>query len=458
MKNPFLIAAMILPLASFGCVQTVYRIDLKPLGSEIERSLSVKDSHDNADSSRRKQHDAELLRIEAFYPEGRSSDSEGLPTFTGRFGALMPADVGGSGSFTHFQAPLGSLSIYSERFRGDDDLANALAASQRAADELIDLAIGWLDFEFSNDPADSAESPIDPLTLKSLLDEEIRRDLKNVCLHLWMSRQTEDHSSVPSPIFRLAQYLVERDYLSFQQLPAIANLANQEKPEPSVMFIRGMLLRKLNIKTPKADVRCLDILKDFPRFEKSLRMYLKGTREYQELVSKRRQTDAADTEQQIDEMQIIGERIWIAFAPGLLGGRDRVDVALHLRQSPLLTNGQWDDKTKAVRWSRALSDSLTPAYVFATWSVPDTDHQKLRFGSVVLQDNELAEYVLWYRGLSTEESKQWDTMFSTIDPTSSAIEKLKAFKFDGREEETIRIVDMLVESLKNSPDAVKDDL
>jgi len=72
--------------------------------------------------------------------------------FRGRFSSRMPNDVGGHGSFTRWDTPLGSTAVYVERFRGTDDAAGELNCRQAAADSLVDLLIGWLEGEFKNDP------------------------------------------------------------------------------------------------------------------------------------------------------------------------------------------------------------------------------------------------------------------------------------------------------------------
>ena len=42
--------------------------------------------------------------------------------FTGKFAGRTPDDVGGAGSYTHWETAFGSASAYVERFRGSDDL------------------------------------------------------------------------------------------------------------------------------------------------------------------------------------------------------------------------------------------------------------------------------------------------------------------------------------------------
>ncbi|MCH7981331.1 MAG: hypothetical protein IID59_07485 [Proteobacteria bacterium] len=47
-------------------------------------------------------------------------------SFVGEFQYLTPNDIGGSGFLLHCDSALGSSSMYSEQFRGKDDLADVL--------------------------------------------------------------------------------------------------------------------------------------------------------------------------------------------------------------------------------------------------------------------------------------------------------------------------------------------
>ncbi|WP_417736376.1 hypothetical protein [Rosistilla oblonga] len=452
MRKPLIVASMTLLAACTGCIQTVYKIDLKPEGNEITRTLSVKESSQNPSAEQQKQQNEELRRIATLYPEGRAEDREGLPTFIGRFAGPMPADVGGVGTFTHFDSPLGSVSIYSERFRGNDDLAGSLATSQQAADELIDLALGWLDFEFPPSATGDADPPIDTTSIRSLLDGELRQDLKNASLQLWMYGQAESAPNNHSPIFRLAQYLAERNYFSLQQIPAIARLVQQQNPKQFIHFAHDVLSRKLTLQNPDADTRCLDILKDWPRLEKSIRTYLKETDEYKQLVVQQEQAAGVATPRHVDEAHVIGNKVMVALAPDMFSRHDLVEVSLHLRQPPDSTNGTWDDDTKSVRWSQAIGDSSTPGFAFATWCVPEPKQQTARFGSVIVRGGELFSYVIWYRGLSPDESKQWDAMLSSIGPDADAVATLQAFRFEGQPNQTLPIAAMLVRLIQTAAD------
>ncbi|QDS85979.1 hypothetical protein EC9_01370 [Rosistilla ulvae] len=449
MQKPLIVASMTLLAACTGCIQTVYKIDLKPEGNEITRTLSVKETSQNPSSQQQTQQTEELRRIATLYPEGRAEDREGLPTFVSRFAEQMPTDVGGAGGFTQFDSPLGSVSIYSERFRGNDDLAGSLAARQRAADDLIDLALGWIDFEFSAAQSDPVDDPIDIAPIKSLIDGELRQDFKNASLLLWMAGQRQSEPSNNSPFFRLAQYLAERNYFSLQQIPAIARLAQQQNPELFISFAHGLLAQKLTATSPDADTRCLDILKDRSRLEKSIRTYLKGTDEYKQLVAQQEQAAGAATPRHVDEAQVIGNKVMAALAPDLFSRHDHVEVTLHLPLPPESTNGTWDDDTKSVRWSQSIGDSSTPGFVFATWCVPDSEQQTTRFGSVIVRGGELSNYVIWYCGLTPAESKQWDTMLSTIGPDADAVATLQAFRFEGSPNQKLPIAATLARLIQN---------
>ena len=65
----------------------------------------------------------------------------------------------------------------------------------------------------------------------------------------------------------------------------------------------------------------------------------------------------------------------------------------------------------------------------AVWSTPDSDFQVEHFGRVILQGPELAEYVIWRKGLTEQEGEVWDRLVSGLRPDQNLDEKIQAFEF-----------------------------
>ncbi len=50
---------------------------------------------------------------------------------------------------------------------------------------------------------------------------------------------------------------------------------------------------------------------------------------------------------------------------------------------------------------------------------------------MILASEELAKYVLWYRGLSGEEAHQWDRFLAGLTPADHLKAAVEAFRFAG---------------------------
>jgi hypothetical protein len=118
-----------------------------------------------------------------------------------------------------------------------------------------------------------------------------------------------------------------------------------------------------------------------------------------------------------------------------LGTDDRVTVKLDLPVKPFATNGQW--KSGRVEWLKKAvkGKSGLPAFAYAYWSNPDAKFQKKHFGRMILEGQNLGEYVLWRSGLSKQEGIKWDDFLKSLKPGKPAemLEKVTVFRFKGEE-------------------------
>ena len=159
-----------------GCEEYTYEITMSPAGDQVVRRVVCS----------KNMPQAVLGKLAKLYPQ-----RTGERTFEGKFSGELPKDVGGAGTYHCFMTSMGSLSIYSERFRGDDDLDGKLVKMRDWADKLTDLIIGWLESELGND------NNFDKL--RKFCDENLRKDIKNLSLLAWMGwivRNTQNLSGV----------------------------------------------------------------------------------------------------------------------------------------------------------------------------------------------------------------------------------------------------------------------
>jgi len=128
--------------------------------------------------------------------------------------------------------------------------------------------------------------------------------------------------------------------------------------------------------------------------------------------------------------------IWFQF----LGG-DVLTVRFRLPQRPLATNGEWVDE-ELVHWKARLapaeepSNHSLPVQCYALWSEPDTEAQKNHFGRVLLNNEELAKYVLWYSGLTADEAREWDAFIDGLTPNDNLLSHVNEFRFSSEDEST----------------------
>jgi hypothetical protein len=141
------------------------------------------------------------------------------------------------------------------------------------------------------------------------------------------------------------------------------------------------------------------------------------------------------------------------------GSSSPLQVALHLPREPLETNGDWDEETGVVTWSNRIdlaeSPIELPASFFAFWVKPAAEFQEQRFGTVVIDGDELVEYALWSNGLTSKQRTEWEALLEDLDAESDAGNKLEDFRFSDSPEVQDAIytgIRDLLNQLEPSPD------
>ncbi len=233
-----------------GCARTVYEVDLRPDGAAMTRTLSLVSVKDDSSSPAAIAGDEEL-RLGQLYADGKTDRDTGNVRFTATFIGKMPADVGGSGSLDFFDTSLGSLSIYAERFRGFDDLTASMADRRAAVDEVVDLLVGWVEASFEGS---------EQKTLRGFVDADFRNDFQNIALYLWTASAIESRSEESTeqqewtPMLRVAQYLVERDYFAVTDIPKLSRMFGQTDADALTDFVRQSIARKTNASADAFDL------------------------------------------------------------------------------------------------------------------------------------------------------------------------------------------------------------
>ena len=419
------------------CSHNYYEIEMLPQGQELERKLTCSRPGYEDDKEVLQLFDPqELEQIAALYAERLTKKEELKHSFRDKFLVSTPKDVGGEGSYLHLTTLLGSASAYSERFRGNDDQAARLQKSLDGVDRLVGYAQGWFSAELKTHPGLGR--------LMTFFDKRLRQDLRNLLVYTALGERLADFepNAAEEMGLRVLQYLVERGYFRADQLPEIASdwyraQLNEKAPE-MMARVQRLVAREMGIADSKPLPEALAFLADAERAEASLSEYLRTTPEFTKLMV---ESDAKDPEAdpaiKPEPMALFTDLLLVEIFQIELGTDDVVTVKLDIPAKPFATNGDWKAKPGRVEWlkKKIKGKSGLPAFVYAYWSEPEVKFQKKRFGKVVLEGQNLGEYVLWRSGLGKQEGIEWDDFLKSLKPGKAPelLEKVAAFRFKSEE-------------------------
>ncbi|HEV8068835.1 MAG TPA: hypothetical protein VGP76_13945 [Planctomycetaceae bacterium] len=467
-------AIAILVLAAAGCEEKIYQIDLVPRGDKIERRLTLSRRDLPSHSSKNLTPDdrAELELIARAY----GTKTPGLPrkdaAFSGRFGSTLPKDVGGDGRYVYFESPLGRVRMYVERFRGNDDVYSSLEKRRKAVDQIVDLLVGWFESELKGQP--------EWVALRTFLDGQFRTDLQNFSLLVWSTNVRdifESTDSLAEVAVRAAQYLVERNYLSYDELPALRRESEDAQQRGNATALLARLRRLIVARAGGSEARweqALGFLSDpngmqvswhrffwqSPYFKKHLadigleHFRVLGSKPFAAAATRGSTSKAAESKPIVSakfieekEGTLLGELFWSAFAPSshFLSDVSRVQATLQVSHKPFWTNGKWNEKERRVEWSPLIAELPKPnreespfsfewpTLCFAAWDEPNEEQQKKQFGNVGLTGDSLLDYCTWYSGLSALEKREWDSFLPTVKKGEGPAVRLKSFRFSNEQ-------------------------
>ena len=428
-------------LCVLGCEFDVYEIKLRPRDHTIARTVTVFHGGYDADESgdlkprvKSPLPQKALDKLVTIYGQPTAGPDD-VSVFDGEFGSEMPDDVGGFGSYTFLPSNMGSATLYTERFGGDIDIAANIESGFEAADLVTDILIGWLGGQFES----RSEWP----ELREFLDTQLRDDLKNFSAYFWTITNQPSHyqlkadSGLSSPIIenfmRLGSYMVERGYIAPAEVKVLFETISR-KPSPKLdPLIADILGEKVGLEDKAFIDEVAGAISSMNQPTNSLEKFLSESGFGEKLKANTAGLIApSDNPTNVDYMaKYTG--YFLLHTGGQAGEGKLVRVSLACPLRPEMTNGRWDDKTSKVHWPPvALPFKLGnwPVFIYATWSVPDDDFQKIRFGKVVLKDNRLVDYCLWRDGLPAKQVKRFDDFLASLAPGETLIERLEAFHFE----------------------------
>jgi hypothetical protein len=465
---PIALCLLMLAVLVTGCPRNEYIVELIPHGDTIERRLTFYRA-DGSDSNGVPSYQAfdadELAAITRFYPSTAVQHNGNRHLAVARFGSAMPADIGGAGSFTNVSTTLGSASFYLERFRGNDDLVAANAKRLHAADQLVDLVIGWSKKELGGERGYPQ--------LHRFLDIDFRNDVKNLSLYGWMMAAAPGDKDWNGEEFavRMGQYLVERGYLDLSDLPELQHVAEGNDGRPLMRLIQRMVAGKLGIPKSKPIPRSLYFLAEPDRALESWSRYLAKTSRYRALLhhwqAEQLKADAGTLKNRVrrvfdrnwtnspsgtvnppskpEPMEVVyesaGELVGMNSVSVISSANDHLTVKLSLAGAPAHSNGKWDQSHGQLLWDSDLDQQWgrLPVFCYASWSVADADFQKRHFGRVILAGDALQQYCLWRAGLNAAQAGEWDALLAGLGPGDEIRKKLESFLFSNEAVSTVAV-------------------
>ncbi len=421
-------------LSPTGCSRNRYEIELKPDAETMERSLTC--WREQGDSGLASFPEAELKQMAAAYGQFPPASEARQYTFHGKFVGEMPNDIGGSGRQTYWTTRMGTLSLYVERFRGDDDLMGSLQTRLDAADRFTSLLLGWFRSELKHDPAAAK--------LEEFVDGPFRRDIRNLVLYCWAGQIAagpgpaqfgeKPPADDPEPFVRIAQYFMERGYFTPAKLCELIRTDANGDADRFLTFVRTFLGSKMGNRSAEQAAQRLAFLESPERAEQSLDAYLAGTDEGKAFVQREKQKHNEDPNAAPPKPHELLGKLAIEAMGMEFSVSDELQVKVACPVEPFSTNGRWEAEARQVVWSRRINAGgeraapVLPAVFYVFWSVPDEGFQREHFGKVVLGDKSLAEYCVWWKGLTAAEAKEWDEFLASLTPGTLA-QRLEAFRF-----------------------------
>jgi hypothetical protein len=430
MKKCLILFLPLLMVLVTGCPHNEYSVELTPKGNFIHRQLGfsrVNGTNDAGAVVYENFPEQELEAIRKAYPFGKLSKSNQTYKIVGEFEGAMPNDLGGCGSYTNISTSLGNAGFYMERFRGSNDLVAMSARRLKAADQMVDLVIGWSGTEFGRE-ANYKE-------LRKFLDGEFRSDVKNLTLYMWSREMVEKYqeNAMEEYLLRYGQFLMERGYLQMGDLAELAGGDSSTSEKRTIVLVQRLVAKKLGMAESGPMPHSLAILGNRVALEKSWQKYLETTELYKaKLAGWEKTKRPGDNREKPKPDEVMEDLLRDMINFRLFETDDHMVVKLTLPGTPVSTNGKWDESAKQVTWENdieAKEPGRLPAFCYANWAEANGDFQKDHFGKVALKEDRLFQYCLWRNALTEKQGGEWDDFVSSLKAEDELVAKVYAFRF-----------------------------
>jgi len=437
-----------LVLIHAGCEKRVYELELTPDKGKLQRQLTGHiETSGQGQPQLKPLGDEELARIASLYKTNPPRAGGPKHKFAGAFVGRLPDDIGGHGAYHEWTSEFGAARLYVERFRGNDDVVETLDKTRETLARVVELLLQWVDDTWGNQPEHGA--------LHRFVDRDLRRDLENIAFYLKAAELHGSASDVePTERVqrelgdvgaRIPQYLVERQYFEFGELPKLSRVLRAMNDEGGqaefMLLLQGIVRRKIGVAADEPLPPALALFADSTRLLKSLNDSLRKSDEYQVKLAAWEQTPVNERSEVPEEpISVLTEILSTGFGIEFFFGRtDELVATLHAATKPISTNGTWDADRKAITWKKHLpSDKpsgIVPEIAYAVWTDPADAAQLKLLGRVALRGQSLFGYCMWRNSLTQDELQQWSKFLNSTEPADEFMQRLEKFRFAGEPEE-----------------------
>jgi hypothetical protein len=436
--KPIFCLLLLLPFICLcGCERNFYQVLLQPEADGVKRQLTCwrADPESKTPEQLNQFSQTELERIAAVYATDTPAAAAEKFTFTGHFQDEMPADIGGAGRLARYHSPLGTLTVYAERFRGEADQAQTIQTRRRATDQLAELVIGWLAAEAGNQT--------DWARVEKVLRNDVRQDLRNTVVHVYLGNILTSSGLPGQPAqeevndlttARVMLQLIEQNYLDMTDIPTLGTLFNPPSEDAAWQAAQTLVTSALARKSglpPDAPVirKVWEAIVKTDTAEETFTSHVRTTALWKAWAAERKHQDAAA---ETEPTEMLEELVGQMFDVDIFATNDQLTVRLECTTEPFSTNGTWDAAASEIAWQMPINPAnRLPTFAYASWADPAADYQEQHFGQVLLRDKSLSNYVLWYQALTPQQRQQWDTFINQLRPEPEMAPKIRQFCLAG---------------------------
>ena len=415
----------------------------------------------------------------------------------------LPDDLGEYGWFLHEDTTMGSLNLYVEQFDWFTDPSASLDMHRFAVQRLVDVWIAWLDSEFAGDPRYADFRVFVDTEIRADVEDLFFMIWGYGAFGPSLTKfdDEDDATLLGEMAVRGTTYLALRGYFELGEtadvVAAFGGSNHYGDHAPMARFWSRAIARRMGLDEDAPLPYPLSELHAQPhRYLGSYAYFVGDSLAARDLVSRwegaypdyieEKQPEPVEPEIEepaapepvvqpgpdlIEEIVVLEGDLEPIAVPAKIDfdgkhAPDRVDgvllvyilgaddasftfgdglhASLSIPTEPLWTNAHVVDGNR-LEWAETFggttfySNAMSTIF-YAAWVEPDADYQRKKFGKLVLEGADLAQYVAWHRQLKPRHAEEWGRFIDALTPDEANVEKLRFFHFSDEPDSVIEIL------------------